>query len=152
MSQTFSYYKQLLYLIGILLGMQADLSAQQTLKIFITEVPVVKGQILYSLYKQERGFPNDSDQAFRRGSIPVNAQQLTLMIPDIPPGFYALSLVHDENGNNRLDKNKMGIPIESFAFSNNSLGAFGPPKFIKARFQVRSDTLNQQTVRLRKFQ
>lgn len=152
MSRTITYYKQLLPLLCVLCGMLNVLSAQNQLKITITDVRTVKGQILFSLYKQERGYPDDPDLAFSRGAIPVNAKQITHVITDLPPGNYALSLVHDENSNNRLDKNKMGIPTECFAFSNNSMGAFGPPKFIKARFQIRSDTLNQQTIRLRKFQ
>lgn len=125
--------------------------AQSDLTITITNISATKGQILYSLYNQEKGFPDDPARAFRRGAIPVNGTQLTHVEKNLPAGTYAISLVHDENGNNRLDKNLMGIPTESFAFSNNVMGAFGPPKFSKASFIVQAGAKSMQTIRLRRF-
>ena len=152
MNQRNTSYKQLFILLLVLGWLASDLNAQCDLKISMTEIRSVKGQILYSLYKQESGFPDDPDRAFRRGVITINAKQMHVVISDIPAGYYALSLIHDENKNNHLDKNKMGIPTEGFAFSNNAMGAFGPPKYQRARFQVKADSFNEQTIRLRKFQ
>lgn len=142
-----------LFLLLLILVWQANgINAQGNLSISVTDIRTVKGQILYSLYNQEIGFPDDPSRAFRRGSMAVNAKQMNLVISNLPAGFYALSLIHDENGNSHLDKNKMGIPTEGVAFSNNAMGAFGPPKYLRARFQVKNDSVNAQTIRLRKFQ
>jgi len=54
---------------------------------------------------------------------------------ELPPGAYALSLIHDENGNGRLDT-RLGIPREGFGFSNNPHIWFGPPSFSAARFMI----------------
>ncbi len=35
------------------------------------------------------------------------------------PGTYAATAYHDENGNTKLDKNWVGMPIEGFGVSNN---------------------------------
>ena len=35
------------------------------------------------------------------------------------PGTYAAAAYHDENGNTKLDKNWIGMPIEGFGVSNN---------------------------------
>ncbi len=36
---------------------------------------------------------------------------------DISPGTYALAVIHDENGNGKLDTNWVGIPTEGYGFS-----------------------------------
>jgi len=53
---------------------------------------------------------------------------------DLPSGQYAIALYVDVNGNKRIDSNFLGIPKEQYGFSNNVMGAFGPPKFEKASF------------------
>lgn len=55
---------------------------------------------------------------------------------ELPAGDYALSVVHDLNGNGRMDSNALGIPVEPFAFSNNATGSFGPAKFPQARLSI----------------
>jgi uncharacterized protein (DUF2141 family) len=52
----------------------------------------------------------------------------------VAPGAYAVAVVHDENGNGRLDRNLLGIPTEGVGASNNPVSHFGPPKFGDARF------------------
>ena len=152
MNRTYPFYKKLFILLPFLVSPAGAVWGQANLNISVTDIRSQKGHILYSLYKEERGFPDDPNQAYRRGKIPANAKEVSLIISDILPGYYALSLIHDENGNNRLDKNKMGIPTEGFAFSNNVMGAFGPPKYMRARFLVKKDSDNTQSIRLRRFQ
>lgn len=66
---------------------------------------------------------------------------------DIAPGTYAISLIHDENGNGKLDTAIM-IPNEGFGFSRNPTITFGPPKFKSASFPVgNGDTI--QSVKMK---
>ena len=78
------------------------------------------------------GCQNDPD-AVRKT---VNAaESLTVHLPGVAPGTYGLSLIHDENGNGRLDK--FGpVPREGFGFSRNPPIGFGPPSFKAANFPV----------------
>ena len=62
--------------------------------------------------------------------------KLTLVLKDLPEGELAISLFHDLNGNGKLDRNGMGIPMEPFAFSNEAKAMFSAPKFEAARFSV----------------
>ena len=55
---------------------------------------------------------------------------------DLAPGKYAISIIHDENNNDKLDTNFIGIPKEGFGFSNNPRIMFGPPSFEKASFEI----------------
>lgn len=53
----------------------------------------------------------------------------------IPAGRYALSVVHDENGNGELDT-FLAIPREGFGFSRNPKIRIGPPSFEEVRFVI----------------
>jgi uncharacterized protein (DUF2141 family) len=61
---------------------------------------------------------------------------------DIPPGTYALAVIHDENMNGKLDTNWLGIPKEGYGFSNDAKGLFGAPSFFAASFQYDGGTLD----------
>ena len=53
---------------------------------------------------------------------------------------YAIRYFHDENNNDELDTNFIGIPKEGFGFSNDAFGKFGPKKFKEWLFEVSGDT------------
>jgi outer membrane protein len=57
------------------------------------------------------------------------------IIEDVEPGEYALLVYLDENGNNRIDKNFIGIPKEPLGFSNRYRPK-GPPVYKRAAFQL----------------
>lgn len=57
----------------------------------------------------------------------------------LQPGRYAVRFFHDENENNKLDRNEMNFPTEGYGFSNN-VGAYGPPKFEELLFNVKENT------------
>lgn len=141
-------YKQLLGLIGILAC--SDGLAQSQLRVQVEGITQVKGQVLYSLFRTSDGFPDDAKKAFKRGAIPVNGRSVDFYLESLPVGDYAMSLVHDRNGNGRLDVNGLGVPTEEIGFSNNVMGAFGPPKFNRARFIVRAGKQDLSPIRMKK--
>ena len=53
---------------------------------------------------------------------------------DIPPGRYALVVIHDENANGKLDVNWIGVPTEGYGFSNSARALLGAPSFAAASF------------------
>jgi len=92
------------------------------------------GTIQIALFDGADGFP------FRR--IPLAVQEVgsvsgtvNATFSNLEPGTYAVSLFHDENGNQKLDKNLLGIPSEGYGFSNNARRTLGPPNFSAAAFQ-----------------
>ena len=89
---------------------------------------------IYSASAQEQ-FP--FDEKFYRGVVyEATSDRLTVIIPDLPPGKYAVAAYVDNNRNGRLDKNFLGVPKEIFGFSNNARGMFGPPDFSVAAFEI----------------
>lgn len=64
---------------------------------------------------------------------------------EIPAGTYAIGVYVDENENEKLDTNFLGIPKEQYGFSNNAK-AFGIPKFEAASFVI--DSYKKVQIRL----
>jgi uncharacterized protein (DUF2141 family) len=59
----------------------------------------------------------------------------------LKPGTYAVSVLHDENANGRLETNFLGIPREGAGISNNASPEFSAPRFNDAAFQLKADTV-----------
>ena len=60
---------------------------------------------------------------------------ITISFADLAPGTYAVLVMHDENGNGKLDSNILGIPKEGYGFSNNP-NVMRKPYFDEAKFDV----------------
>lgn len=105
-----------------------------------------KGLIQLCLTSDPTNFPNcvDDARALRR-SVPATAR--SLRFDALPVGTYAVAVIHDENGNAKLDT-VMGIPREGFGFSRNPAIGFGPPRFTAARFALDADG-TAQDIRMR---
>jgi uncharacterized protein (DUF2141 family) len=65
----------------------------------------------------------------------------------LPHGEYAFTLYVDFNGNQKIDKNFLGIPKEQYGFSNNVMGRMSPPTFDQAKFAIAGPTT--QNIKLR---
>jgi uncharacterized protein (DUF2141 family) len=117
------------------------------LEIAIAELRSRKGLIHLCLTRRQASFPDcRKDRDARRAS--VNASRLDpVSFLSLEPGTYALSLVHDENGNGQLDT-FAAIPREGFGFSGGSGPRLGPARFREAAFIVRPGA-NRQTIRVR---
>jgi len=84
----------------------------------------------------------DEHQARIAGGIQnIENNTCIISIKNIQKGKYIFKYFHDENCNNKLDKNCLGIPTEGFGFSNNAKGSFGPPETGKTIFRIENDTL-----------
>ena len=85
--------------------------------------------------------------ATRMMMIKVRDREARCDFEDIPPGRYALAVIHDENMNGKLDANWLGVPKEGYGFSNDAKGLMGAPSFDAASFRYREGSLGL-TIRL----
>lgn len=108
-----------------------------------------KGMLRACMTGNPHYFPNcERDPAAFKGSVAA-APNARLDFSNVPPGDYALMVLHDENDNDRVDK-WLGIPREGVGFSRNPVLHFGPPKWAAARIHVPSG-LSETDVKLRYF-
>ena len=122
---------------GPVAGPRPDAEAGgQDLRVSVTGLRSGKGQVLACLVSEPAAFPDCRGHAAARHlAVPAVAGTVVLDFGAVPPGTYAISLFHDENGNGRLDKAMM-IPREGYGFSRNAPVRFGPPRFAAAAFAV----------------
>lgn len=69
-------------------------------------------------------------------SAPAEAGTVTLVVPDVPPGTYAVQAYHDANGNRKIDRSFFGAPKEGIGFSNGAPMKYGPPEFAEAAVKI----------------
>lgn len=101
-----------------------------------------KGQILACITTRPDRFPDcQGDANARHLALPASGLR-DFRFDDLPSGDYAIALIHDENGNNKLDT-ALGIPREGFGFSRDPAIHFGPPSFKSAQFPVTSGTTSK---------
>jgi len=94
------------------------------------------GAIACALFQSPKGFPKDFLRfATNITIIKIQESQATCHFSDIPPGNYAMAVIHDANMNGKLDTNWMGAPKEGFGFSNNAEALLSAPSFSAASFQ-----------------
>ncbi len=102
------------------------------------------GMVFVALFSSAAGF--SANEALRGGPTAITGKTATLVFHDVPPGTYAVSFFHDENGNGKLDTNAFGIPTEGFGFSRDGQGTFGPPDFGQIDFDHENTTEIQDLV------
>ena len=57
----------------------------------------------------------------------------------LEPGVYGITLIDDENKNNELNKNILGIPKEGFGFSNFFMEKMKKPDFNDFKVDLRNN-------------
>jgi uncharacterized protein (DUF2141 family) len=107
------------------------------LQVEINGIKSSKGVILVSVFNQENGFPDVPQLAYSKRVVKAKRDIVTLEWNPIAPGTYAIAVLHDENGDGKMNTNLLGIPSEGFGFSNNKLGIAGPPSFQRASFEIK---------------
>ena len=116
------------------------------LQITVTNVRNTNGHIQINVC-DEKTFLTDHCP-FHAGA--VSALGTTILTVDVPPGTWAVQAYHDENDNEEVDRDLLGIPTEGIGFSNNAPFRFGPPSHQDAKFQLGTEG-GKITLRLRYF-
>ncbi len=124
-------------LLLLLMGSFQPYKETYTLTVNIIDVSNDKGKVWVALYNSAETYMK---KEYQGKSAKIQGKKSQLVFSHIPAGTYAASSFHDENGNDKLDTNGLGIPKEDYGFSNNPNAMFGPPSFSKARFSVSENT------------
>jgi len=108
------------------------------LTINIGDIEQGKGHVLVGLYVGNDNF--QSGKTIKHSKVKAETKNESVIFKNLADGEYAIKMYQDENDNNKLDKNMMGIPKEGYGFSNN-VGMFGQPKYKEAKFMVKDNTV-----------
>ena len=120
-------------------------SQEETTKFYITEL---RGDISLEMeinnLESNKGLiyirildENENPLIVRKS--PVINYSSEISFDSISAGKYAIQFFHDENENQKMDFNLIGIPKEKFGSSNDVKPILGPPKFEKMLFEIYED-------------
>ena len=133
-----------LLLAGILLAagtcFAQGAGSNSTLTIVVEGMSSTEGNLGVLVFNNAKGWPEDRHAAYKDIAIPAEKGTQVLKVPDLPPGKYAVALIHDLNKNHKLDKNFLGVPREQWGMSNNPHAMIKAPPIEKAMFPVDKDT------------
>ena len=120
-------------------------SAQNKLTVVVDGIENSKGTILVAVY--DSTFVMEHPLYYGMANVEKDAEEVSVVIENVAPGKYAAAVIHDENGNFKLDTGAYGKPIEQYGFSNNAEVKMGPPSFQDCMFVVEEDTEINITLR-----
>lgn len=95
-----------------------------------------KGNALVLIFNSQNGFPDNTNNAIQKYKVRIINNKASISDTILKSGNYSISVLHDENNNNLLDKNWLGIPKEGIGFSNNPSFTFGAPSFKSCLIEI----------------
>jgi uncharacterized protein (DUF2141 family) len=107
------------------------------LKVVVEGLRNEKGKLSITLFNGPEGFPEDVDKAMTWQTIELSSEEPVFLFEDLPRGVYAYAILHDENGDGKMNKNLLGMPKEGFAFSNNYEPKIKNPSYKQASFPLK---------------
>ena len=94
-----------------------------------------EGGVYVGLYATPSKFLNGT-QVDAMKKVAASTGPITIVFDNLAPGTYAVGAFHDENNNNQLDRNFLGLPTEGYALSNGVRAVTSKPTFQQAAFTV----------------
>jgi uncharacterized protein (DUF2141 family) len=94
-----------------------------------------KGQLIFGVFDSARGFPT-TEQFAKNWQVREFDSDTVEFVCELPPGKYGASVLHDENKNNKMDTNFVGIPSEGYGVTNNPKPRFRAATFNESLFDL----------------
>jgi uncharacterized protein (DUF2141 family) len=105
-----------------------------------------QGQVAALAFTKEQGFPDQFAKAMRQATVPARKGDVTITLKDLPPGKYALTVMHDQNADGKLQRNIFGIPQEGVGVTGKPLGNRAP-KFSESIIEVTQNENREITLK-----
>jgi uncharacterized protein (DUF2141 family) len=150
-SVAYATFPLLLLTFCLTLTLYAQVSAQTpdtpvntlSITVRVTGARNAEGKIGVALFRTAEGFPEEYSKATAGQWVQIDPHTLSAqaIFNNVPRGSYAVSVLHDENLNGKLDRSfvclpGLCMPKEGYGASNNPPKRLGPPKFDDAKFTL----------------
>ena len=136
--------------IALAVAFYASPAFSESLSTVLIEVSGFKntrGTLNCRLFTKAADFPDGDGIVTLR--VPITGSNTSCSFSIVEPGTYAIAVVHDENGNGKLDKNFVGVPSEGYGVSNNKTYALSAPKWDESTFKLGATESKALQVKLR---
>lgn len=129
----------LLASVAVMAQNAASTAGAYTLTIQVEGVNKEAGNIGVLVFNNPKGWPEDRAAALKDIVVPAHPGTVTVVVPGLTPGNYAVALLHDVNKNHKLDKNFIGMPKEQWGLSNDPHATIKAPPFKNCMFSLTRD-------------
>lgn len=126
----------------------AAAGAQTKVVVQVTKFENDKGVCLVCLYDNAKAFAGKGTPV-RCSTVTISNKTASATFEGLTEGTYAVSVIHDANGNNKFDTNFIGIPKEGYGASQNKLPFAAAPKFEENKFAVSGQSTTTTNIALR---
>ncbi len=130
---------------GISLATIVNAESNPRLTVVVNGVRSHRGKVCMRVFSGERGFPNSDESEVKSACVAITGNSITKEFSGLKPGTYAVGIIADENGDEKLNTDWLGVPQEGFGMSRNPKVSVktGTPRFSDASFPVRKNiTIN----------
>jgi len=134
---------RIIFLASIVLGSlvatqqtQTPAAGTYTLTIQVQGVDQDGGNIGVLVFNNDKGWAEDRTAALKDIVVAAHPGTVTVVVPGLAAGTYAVSIAHDVNQNHKLDKNFFGKPKEQWGLSNNPHATLKAPPFKNCTFSL----------------
>jgi uncharacterized protein (DUF2141 family) len=124
----------------------AGTAAAADVTIVVKGVRSNQGQVAALAFQQAKGFPDQFALALRQATVPASKGDVTITLKDLPPGKYALTVMHDQNADGVLQRNLFGVPQEGVGVTGKPLGNRAP-KFAESVIEITQDENREITLK-----
>ena len=140
--KTLAFFAALFALIS-----SVDAQSTHTLTVQVKGFRSTKGQLLVDLVNKEEQFMNTAYKHYSLSKSELAQKSNQFTIEDLPPGEYGLTLVDDENMNEKMDMERtwataylIPIPSEGYGFPYLKKKLSRQPVYKDAVLQIQKDT------------
>ena len=105
-------------------------------EILIRNIKDTKGVFVISFYDDDKAFPKVGKELLIEKVTVKDTLPHTVKVKVPKEGWYAIAMFQDEDENGKIRQDKVGIPEEPYAFSNNIHPRVEAPSFSSCKFYV----------------
>ncbi|HEK22042.1 MAG: hypothetical protein C0191_04570 [Mucilaginibacter sp.] len=127
--------------VGLLLLFFGSYIQAQDLPIRITGIRSSNGKIVINVFRDHASY--DKEEPYKKFSFDKKQTEkgaINVKI-NLDPGTYGITLLDDENGNGKIDKNLIRMPKEGFGFSNFYMEKLKKPCFDDFKIDLKTKPL-----------
>ncbi len=107
----------------------------------VSGIKSAKGQIILNVFKNSDGYENEKPYKIFKYDKKALVNGTLSIKCTLEAGVYGITLLDDENTNDKLDKSFIGIPKEGFGFSNFFMEKLKKPNFDDFKVQIKNENI-----------
>ena len=121
---------------------------QPEIEVVIKNIKSPSGVFVISFYNDPKSFPKPGKEVItdKIKVNDINEHRIKFKLP--AEGWYAIALFQDEYETGKIKQDKIGVPLEPYAFSNNIRPKTAAPSFTACKFYVTAGNNTPQVINL----